>query len=97
MSGNLRGTVALARGDGPKEGATAEFFINIRNNIGLDQSKEDKENKTGYAVFGQVIAGMDVVEAISDVPVGLDGPMPGSGPVKPIIIKKVAVVSTPPK
>jgi cyclophilin family peptidyl-prolyl cis-trans isomerase len=92
---NLRGTVALARGDGPGEGATAEFFINVKDNQGLDQAKDDKENRTGYAVFGQVIAGMDIVDAISQVPVGDKGPMPGSAPVTPIVIKKVSVVPVP--
>jgi cyclophilin family peptidyl-prolyl cis-trans isomerase len=92
---NLRGTVALARGDGPGEGATAEFFINVKDNQGLDQAKDDKENKTGYAVFGQVISGMDVVDDISNVPVGMNGPMPGSAPVTPIVIRKVSIVPEP--
>lgn len=93
---NLRGTLALARGDGPKEGATAEFFINIKDNTALDQHKDDKDNKTGYAVFGQVISGMDVVDQISPVPVGNPAsPMPFSAPVKPIVIKKMSIVPAP--
>ncbi len=91
---NLRGTLAYAHGDDPGDGGQAEFFINLRNNTGLDQAKDDTENKTGYAVFGQVVAGMDVVDQISDVPVGDNGPMPGVAPVTPIILKKVSVMPT---
>jgi len=46
----------------------------------------------GYAVFGQVLSGMDVVEAIGQVPTGDNGPMPGQAPVTPIIVKKVTLL-----
>lgn len=92
---NLRGTVAMARAEAP-DSATAEFFINLSDNsFSLDQQVGDPANSTGYAVFGQVIAGMDVVDAIADVAVGDDGPMPGQAPVTPILIKKVSVIAPP--
>lgn len=92
---NLRGTVALARGDDPNS-AGAEFFINLTDNVGLDHSKDDPGNSTGYAVFGEVISGMDVADKISEVPVGDNGPMQGQAPVQPIVIKKVSVIANAP-
>lgn len=88
---NLRGTVALAREDGP-DTAKAEFFINLVDNLNLNRNPNDPGNNTGYAVFGQVIGGMDVVDRIGNVPVGDNGPMPGQTPVTPILIKRIAVV-----
>lgn len=88
---NLRGAVAMGRGDAP-DSATAEFFINLADNTALDHKSDDPGNTTGYAVFGQVIAGMDVVDAIGNVAVGDNGPMPGQAPVTPIIVKKVRIV-----
>jgi len=90
---NLRGTVALAHGADLM--AFADFFINLRDNTPLDHSKEDLGDTTGFTVFGQVTSGMDVVDAISAVPVGDHGPMPGQAPVDPILIKKVSVVGEP--
>jgi cyclophilin family peptidyl-prolyl cis-trans isomerase len=85
---NLRGTVALARAEAP-DSATAEFFINLVDNVRLDHKGEDPGNVTGYAVFGQVVSGLEVVDAIGAVPTGDNGPMPGQAPVTPIIVKKV--------
>ena len=97
---NLRGSVALAHGEDPNS-ASADFFINTADNIALDHKPDDSGNTTGFTVFGQVVSGMDVVDAISQVPVGDHGPMPGQAPVDPILIKKVSVVgepdATPPK
>jgi len=87
---NLRGTVAMARGDTPAS-ATAEFFINLADNAALDHQPSDAANTTGYAVFGQVIAGMDVVDKIAAVPLGDRGPFPGAGPLTPIVIGHVVV------
>ena len=82
---NLRGTVGLARGEEP-DSAGADFFINVGDNIAAGpQAKDDPGNTTGYAVFGKVIGGMDVVDAIGNVPVGDNGPMPGQAPVTPIV------------
>jgi peptidyl-prolyl cis-trans isomerase A (cyclophilin A) len=88
---NLRGSVAMARAEEP-DSATAEFFINLADNLPLDHKADDPANTTGYAVFGQVLSGMDVVEAIGQVPTGDNGPMPGQAPVTPIIVKKVTVL-----
>jgi peptidyl-prolyl cis-trans isomerase A (cyclophilin A)/peptidyl-prolyl cis-trans isomerase B (cyclophilin B) len=88
---NLRGAVAMGRGDAP-DSATAEFYINLADNTPLDHKADDPGNTTGYAVFGQVISGMDVVDAIGEVPTGDNGPMPGQAPITPIIAKKVTVL-----
>ena len=56
---NLRGTLAMARTNDP-DSASSQFFINVKDNTFLDKSEEDH----GYAVFGKVISGMDVVEQI---------------------------------
>lgn len=63
---NLRGTLAMARTSDP-ESATAQFFINVVNNDMLNRPKPDGH---GYAVFGKVIEGMDVVDKISTVKTG---------------------------
>jgi cyclophilin family peptidyl-prolyl cis-trans isomerase len=88
---NLRGSVAMGRADAP-DSATAEFYINLSDNTPLDHKADDPGNTTGYAVFGEVISGMDVVDAIGNVPVGDNGPMPGQAPVTPIIVKKVTLL-----
>jgi cyclophilin family peptidyl-prolyl cis-trans isomerase len=88
---NLRGTVALAHGDVPDSG-NAEFFINLGDNTQIDQKPSDTTNTTGFAVFGQVAAGMDVVDAIGQVPTGDDGPMKGQAPVDPITVKKITLL-----
>jgi peptidyl-prolyl cis-trans isomerase A (cyclophilin A) len=88
---NLRGTVALARADEP-DSATAEFFVNLADNTRLDHKADDSGNTTGYAVFGQVISGLEVVDAIGQVPTGDNGPMPGQAPVTPVVVKKVTLL-----
>ena len=90
---NLRGSVAMARGDDPAS-ATAEFFIDLADNPALDHQPTDAGNSTGYAVFGKVIAGMEVVDKIAAVPLGDHGPMPGAAPVDPIVIRKVSLLPT---
>ena len=62
---NLRGTLAMAR-TGEVDSATAQFFINLRDNASLDHSDRDY----GYAVFGRVTDGMDVVDAIAGINTG---------------------------
>ena len=63
--GNARGTLAMAR-TGVVDSATSQFFINLRDNDFLNHGTRD----FGYAVFGRVTAGMDVVDAIAAVPTG---------------------------
>ena len=65
---NLRGTLAMAR-TMDVNSATAQFFINLRDNDFLDHGTRD----FGYAVFGKVVDGMDVVDAIATVPTGNKG------------------------
>jgi peptidyl-prolyl cis-trans isomerase A (cyclophilin A) len=84
---NARGTVAMARTADPNS-ATAQFFINLKDNDFLDQSKSADSN--GYAVFGKVVQGMDVVDKIRAVKTGNKGPH-GNVPVDPIIIKKATL------
>ncbi len=86
---NLRGTVAMARADDPAS-ATAEFFINLADNAPLDAQAGAPAGTTGYAVFGHVVSGMDVVDKIAGVPRGDHGPMAGEAPVDPITIVKAS-------
>jgi cyclophilin family peptidyl-prolyl cis-trans isomerase len=62
---NERGTLAMAR-TGEPDSATAQFFINVKNNSFLDRA--NARDKVGYAVFGKVLEGMDVVDKIREVP-----------------------------
>ena len=86
---NRRGTIAMAR-TGEPHSATAQFFINTVNNDGLDYKNQSVAG-WGYCVFGKVIKGMDVVDAIEDVQTSSSGMM-RDVPVKPILITKVSVV-----
>ena len=86
---NFRGTVALAHGDAPDSG-NAEFFINLGDNTQIDQKPGNPND--GFAVFGQVASGMEVVDAIGQVPTGDDGPMKGQAPVDPILVKKISLL-----
>jgi len=79
---NDRGTIAMARTDHP-DSATSQFFINQRNNDALNYSGP---GRPGYAVFGRVIKGMDVVDAIAGVRTTVRGGM-RDVPVEPVIIK----------
>jgi peptidyl-prolyl cis-trans isomerase A (cyclophilin A) len=84
---NVRGTVAMARTMDPNS-ATAQFFINLKDNDFLDQPNARDGN--GYAVFGKVVAGMDVVDKIKAVPVGNKGGHENV-PTKPVTINKVTL------
>jgi peptidyl-prolyl cis-trans isomerase B (cyclophilin B) len=63
---NTRGTISMARTNDPHS-ATAQFFINVGDNTNLDFKGEENSRNWGYAVFGRVISGMDVVDAIRAV------------------------------
>ncbi|MDE2434200.1 MAG: peptidyl-prolyl cis-trans isomerase [Burkholderiales bacterium] len=84
---NLRGTIAMARTNMP-DSATAQFFINVKDNGFLDAARSSDGN--GYAVFGKVVQGMDVVDKIRRVETTQRGPF-GDVPVQPIIIKQVTI------
>jgi cyclophilin family peptidyl-prolyl cis-trans isomerase len=92
---NARGTVAMARDPDMANSATAEFFINLEDNqAGLD-AKPGVAN-SGFAVFGHVTAGMDVVDAIAKVATGGGkGPFPEAQPTTPIVIRTVTIRDTP--
>ncbi|HLO25985.1 MAG TPA: peptidylprolyl isomerase [Geobacteraceae bacterium] len=84
---NDRGTIAMARTNAP-DSATSQFFINVVNNDGLNRPRPDG---VGYAVFGKVVAGMDVVDKIKSVRTGVKMGMPDV-PETPVVIKSVTVV-----
>ncbi|HEY0105333.1 MAG TPA: peptidylprolyl isomerase [Rhizomicrobium sp.] len=90
---NVRGAVAMAHGDDPLS-TMAEFFIDLADNPSLDRHPGDPPN-SGFTVFGRVVAGMDVVDAIAKVPLGDNGPMKGQAPVEPIAITKVTILPAP--
>jgi peptidyl-prolyl cis-trans isomerase A (cyclophilin A) len=84
---NDAGTIAMARTSDP-DSATAQFFINVVNNDGLNRPKPDGH---GYAVFGKVVDGMDVVHKIEHVQTTTKG-MYHNVPAEPVVIKSVTVV-----
>jgi len=86
---NEIGTVAMARTSSPHS-ATAQFFINISNNDFLNHSGKTPQG-WGYAVFGKVVEGMDVVNQIRAVQTGNAG-MHQDVPLEPIVIEKCEVV-----
>lgn len=85
---NLRGTVAMARTAAVRS-ATAEFFINTVDNAALDY-RGITPDQYGYAVFGKVISGMDVVDRIEGVKTGRVGPF-DAAPLEPVVIKRAYV------
>ena len=84
---NTRGSVAMARTMDPNS-ATAQFFINLKDNAFLDQPNARDGN--GYAVFGKVVSGMEVVDKIRLVATGSKGPHQNV-PVEPIVIRKATL------
>jgi cyclophilin family peptidyl-prolyl cis-trans isomerase len=80
---NLRGSLAMAR-TGVVDSATSQFFINVADN-GFLNHRDNSPQGFGYAVFGQVIEGMDVVDAIVGVPTARRGPH-DDVPVEPVTI-----------
>lgn len=89
---NMRGTITMARSSEPAS-ATAEFFINLVDNPGLNQDPNDTENRTGYAVFGRVVSGMETVDLITQLPLGGGyGPFPQNAPLIPVIIRSATIV-----
>ena len=85
---NVRGSLSMARTSDPNS-ATSQFFVNLVDNKGLDPSPE--RDPFGYAVFGRVVEGMDVVDAIAKVATGNKG-MFQNVPNEPIVITKAEVV-----
>jgi cyclophilin family peptidyl-prolyl cis-trans isomerase len=87
---NSRGTVGLARSAEPHAG-DVQFYVNLADNAALDPSA----TRWGYAVFGKVVQGMDVVDEIATVPTGAKGPFKENAPLKPVVILKIERVATP--
>ncbi|QXE91169.1 peptidylprolyl isomerase [Geomonas subterranea] len=83
---NVRGTLAMAR-TSVVDSATSQFFINVVDNAFLDHAGKTPD-RFGYAVFGQVIEGMDVVDAIRDVKTGNKGGHQDV-PVEPVFINSI--------
>ncbi len=83
---NERGTLAMARTPAV-DSATAQFFINLKNNTMLDHGARDY----GYAVFGKVTKGMEVVDAIASVQTGPQGPFDSDVPRTAVIIESIRV------
>jgi cyclophilin family peptidyl-prolyl cis-trans isomerase len=81
---NVRGAVGLARAASPHSG-DAQFYVNVGDNPDLDPVP----SRWGYAVFGRVVEGMDVVDRIALVPTGPNGPLKSDAPLKPVVIEKI--------
>ena len=84
---NKRGTVGLARGDSPHSG-NSQFYVNISDNPDLDPV----QTRWGYAVFGRIVEGMDVIDRIGAVATGSVGPFKSDSPLKPVVIQKIEEV-----
>ena len=85
---NLTGAICMARTNEPHS-ATSQFFINLKDNSFLDHT-EKSATGWGYAVFGRVVSGMDVVEAIAAVPTGNAG-YHSDVPLEDIVLEKAVV------
>jgi cyclophilin family peptidyl-prolyl cis-trans isomerase len=84
---NLRGTIAMARSNEP-HAANTQFFFNLVDNSNLNP----RPTRWGYAVFGEVTEGMEVVDQISAVPTGSAGEFDRDVPLEPIIIEKITLL-----
>ena len=85
---NLRGTIAMAR-TGEPHSAKNQFYINLQDNVALNP----RPGRWGYAVFGRVISGMDVVDDIGGRATGPGGPFDRDVPAAPVIIERVLRVT----
>src|SRR5215472_3779769 len=89
---NVPGTVAMARTSNPNS-ATSQFFINVADNKALNFGSPRDPN--GYAVFGKVVEGMDVVKKIATTKTGPGGQFPTDVPTERVFIKTATVVGAP--
>ena len=88
---NRRGTIAMARTNDPHS-ATAQFFINTQDNTNLDFTSEANSRTWGYAVFGKVTGGIEVVDEIRYVETGTNPPY-SNVPTVPVVIEGVEIIS----
>ena len=87
---NERGTVAMARTNAPHS-ATNQFFINTADNAFLDHTEKSMRG-WGYAVFGRVVSGMEVMDKIADTKTGSSGPFQQDAPLEQVVIVKVSEI-----
>jgi cyclophilin family peptidyl-prolyl cis-trans isomerase len=87
---NARGTVGAARGGDP-HAADSQFYINLYDNAALDPNA----TRWGYAVFGKIVQGMDVVDRIGNVSTGSHGALKEDAPQKPVVIERIERINTP--
>jgi cyclophilin family peptidyl-prolyl cis-trans isomerase len=85
---NKRGAVGLARSEAPHSG-NAQFYVNLVDNPDLDPVP----TRWGYAVFGRIVQGMDVIDRIGEVATGSFGPFKSDAPLKPIVIEKMEILA----
>ncbi|WP_411817179.1 peptidylprolyl isomerase [Hyphococcus sp. DH-69] len=91
---NDRGTIAMARGNKP-DSAQAQWFINLQDNPKLNHRVTDLGPIYGYTVFGKVVEGMDVVDAIGGVSTGAAGPFDAEVPIDQIFINRIDPIEWP--
>jgi peptidyl-prolyl cis-trans isomerase A (cyclophilin A)/peptidyl-prolyl cis-trans isomerase B (cyclophilin B) len=87
---NLRGTVGLARPAEPHAG-DCQFYVNLFDNAALDPN----QTRWGYAVFGKIVQGMDVVDKIGNVSTGSRGPFKEDAPLQQVVIERIERVAAP--
>lgn len=92
---NERGTIAMARTLDPNS-AAAQWFINLKSNEQLDHFENDLGPRFGYTVFGKVVEGMEVVDAIGALKTGAAGPFSSEVPVDTVTISRVDLVDWSP-
>ena len=88
---NMRGTLSMARTMDPHS-AAAQFFINVVDNPNLNHVSKENGYTWGYAVFGKVVEGMDVVDAIKAVATAPKGPLPSDVPVSAVVINSAEIL-----
>lgn len=88
---NLRGTIAAARRPDDVDSAGSEFFLNVADNPAFDRGEGDSPFTSGYTVFGRVIDGMAVVDAIRSLPVGPGGPFADHVTQPLVVIERVEI------
>lgn len=91
------GALGMAHGDDPDSGQST-FYIDLAENSGLDATPGAAPNTTGYAAFGHVTSGMDVVKAIESVELAPEGgPFPGKLPKDPVVVEKALITKPEPQ
>ena len=85
---NIRGTIGIARGNAP-HGGKAQFYINLSDNTDLNP----RPTRWGFAVFGKIVEGMEIVDQIGHVDVGARGVFERDVPIQNIIIESVEILN----